>query len=121
MHYTRKYRGKEMAGGHKRKAYDGQPRLGKDGYVSIYVPGDPHARQDGWAFEHRVVMANHIGRPLLDKENVHHRNGIRSNNNIENLELWTCMQPSGQRATDALRWARQVVALYGPLAATDLI
>lgn len=87
----------------------------KDGYITVFVGVDhPMAYASGYIQQHRLVMAEIIGRPLLPNENVHHINGNRQDNRPENLELWVKSQPSGQRAIDLLDWAREIVARYEP-------
>lgn len=62
--------------------------------------------------QHRVVMEEHLGRPLWPDETVHHKNGNRSDNRLENLELWSSWQPSGQRVEDKITYAREILARY---------
>lgn len=85
------------------------------GYIRIYnMPEHPNADKKGSVFEHTLVMSEFLERPLRDKENVHHKNGQRDDNRIENLELWSTSQPSGQRVEDKTEWAVEWLRQYAP-------
>jgi hypothetical protein len=70
------------------------------GYVQVMAPYHPSIKgtQRRYVLEHRLVMEQALGRFLERGEYVHHKNGIRNDNRIENLELWQKHQPPGQRA-----------------------
>ena len=75
-----------LPSGRKREA--GWRKQESTGYILLVAPeGHPHARADGTIFEHRLVMEQRLGRYLEEWELVHHKNGIRSDNRPENLEL----------------------------------
>ena len=62
------------------------------GYILCYVPDHPNAHSDGYVMLHTVLMEISIGRYLSENEVVHHRDGNRENNNINNLELMTAKE-----------------------------
>ena len=85
----------------------------KRGYLMVWAPEHPRSGKGSYVFEHVLVMEEALGRRLLPGENVHHRNGVKDDNRLENLELWTRPQPTGVRTSDAVAWAREIIAMYG--------
>jgi hypothetical protein len=69
--------------------------------------------------EHRLVMARLLGRPMTADESVHHKDGDRLNNAEDNLELWSRWQPRGQRVSDKVAYALELLARYMPEALAE--
>lgn len=121
-HYRRRLRGDEnWAAPIVARAADGEGHVNDDGYRVISVNGRPK-------LEHRHLVEELLGRPLLRTESVHHVNGDRLANKTSgplvpragklrsgNLELWSTAQPAGQEVPAKVAYAREILALYGDL------
>lgn len=89
--------------------WKGGRKLTKGGYVEILIDGK-------YVPEHRFVMEQHLGRPLFPDETVHHKNGFRNQNNIDNLELKASSHGKGQTLPDLIGWAKEILQRYEPQA-----
>lgn len=87
--------------------------LSKNGYVRLTGIDHPNAH-NRQIYEHTFVMSNFIGRPLVPGESVHHKNGDKHDNRLDNLELWCKQQPAGQRVEDQIDWAISILNRYKP-------
>jgi hypothetical protein len=97
----------------KIKAPNGMGHKEPHGYIYITKKRHPNSQKKGRIYEHTFVMSEHIGRPIKKGESIHHKNGIRDDNRIENLELWSVAQPAGQRVKDKIAWAKSFLKEYG--------
>ncbi len=109
-----KYREKRnlFISGPRKIAPPGSGTKNADGYILLSKKDHANAMKCGRILEHVYVMSEYLQRPIRKDERIHHKNGIRSDNRIENLELWTLSHPPGQRVEDKLKWAKEFIALY---------
>jgi hypothetical protein len=84
-------------------------------YKVVSSPGHPNARKNGEIYEHVLVMTEHLKRPLTENEVVHHKNGQRRDNRLENLELRTIFAHGpGQNVSDMVEYCRDYLSRYAP-------
>jgi len=74
--------------GDKNPNWRGGRKITSKGYILIYMPDHPFCDKNKCILEHRLIMERHMGRYLLKTEVVHHINGIKDDNRIENLRLY---------------------------------
>lgn len=77
----------ELRIGDKSKSWKGGKKATKSGYIQISKRGYPGTDKNGYILEHRYVMEQHLGRQLKKNEIIHHKNGNKIDNRIENLEI----------------------------------
>lgn len=89
-----------------------QDKVDDQGYIQVFAPDHPNARKSSRVPMHRMVMSEFLGRALRKNENVHHINGVKTDNELENLELWVTSQPKGQRPQDLVAYAKKILKSY---------
>ncbi|MDP4108242.1 MAG: HNH endonuclease [Bacillota bacterium] len=74
-------------------------QITKQGYIIVHTPDHPFSSKHGYVLQHRLVMEKHLGRYLYPGEVVHHLNGNKNDNRIENLEVMTNSEHTAMHCT----------------------
>lgn len=96
--------------GSKNPKWNGGISIRADGYITVRLTPDeellfsPMVGKRGYVREHRLVMAKHLNRCLEKWEIVHHKNGVKDDNRLENLELL----PSEAYHCPSKMWQREI-------------
>ncbi len=98
------YKVERMTGSNS-PAWKGGVTIDGNGYKKIRIDGKRVS-------QHRVIYEKHYNIKLLPHQNIHHINGDKLDNRIENLELWDTSQPAGQRIEDKIEYYSKLVLEY---------
>jgi hypothetical protein len=119
-HAGRMKQGTKM--GPRASNWRGGRQILRNGYVMITLaPDDPYvamgsAKRHRAVYEHRYVMARHLGRCLATVEQVHHRNGDKTDNRLENLELISASDHSARHHKEIKALRKRVKELEAEVA-----
>ena len=106
------YKKERIPRGEQHSSWKGGKTINSEGYVDIRINCEVHK-------EHRYVMEQSLGRKLTSEETVHHIDGNRQNNILSNLELWASRHPKGQRVSDLVKYAKEILSKYEPESLSD--